>query len=117
VHQRPALQPREDRAVDGFFKFIQTKNHSAARPAQCFMVGGGDVMRDAERRRIEPGSDQPGVMRDVGHEERAAFIGDGAKALPVDRQRIGGGAGDDQLGLLRQGHSLGGVVVDLLLRS
>src|SRR5688572_13804574 len=77
------------------------------------MVRGGDEVRDADGRRIKARGDQPGVMRDVGHQQRAALVGDGAKALPVDGERIRRRAGDDELRLLRHRDLLGLIVVDL----
>ena len=34
-------------------------------------------------------SDQPGDVRDVGHEQCAAFIGDGSELVKVDSAGIG----------------------------
>jgi hypothetical protein len=66
-----------------------------------------------DRARVEPGRDQAGRMGDVGHEIRADAVRDLAEALPVDRQRIGGRPGDNELRLVAFCEVLDLLVVDL----
>ena len=42
--------------------------------------------------------DEPGDVRGVEHEQRADLVGDLAERARVDDARVGGGAGDDDLG-------------------
>ena len=58
--------------------------------------------------------DESGDVRGIDHEERAALVGDRAERLEVDDARVGGGAGDDQLGPFGQGDGAHFVVVDAL---
>ena len=64
------------------------------------MRGAGDKIGDADRAGIETRGDQTGVVRHVHEQIRADAVGDRAKALPVDHQRVSGSAGDDHLGLV-----------------
>ena len=54
-------------------------------------------------------------MGHVHHEDGTDVLGNLGKTLEVDAQAVGGGTGDDQLGLALMGLALHGVVVDFFL--
>ena len=58
--------------------------------------------------------DEPGDVRGVDHQQRAAGVGDLAEGGEVDEARVGGGSGDDQLRPLGEGEGPQLVVVDAL---
>ena len=64
--------------------------------------------------RVATGGNQAGVMRHVDPENRADFLGDLGKALEIDAQRVGRGAGDDDLRLVFAGQRFHLVVVNRL---
>ena len=100
MHQRPALQAREDRRVDLLGDVLVVgEDQAAARPAQRLVRRRGDDMGVRDRRGMDAAGDQPGEMRHVDHQVGADRIGDLAEAAEVPDARIGGAAGDDQLRL------------------
>ena len=114
VHQRTALETREDRAVDLLGVLRLAHHHPAARTAQRLVGRRGHEMAMRHRRGMKTGGDQSGDVRDVGHEERAGTVGDLAKAREVDRPAVGRGAADDQLRTVLERQALDLVVVDAL---
>ena len=118
VHQRPALQPREDRRVERASRApARPKIMPPRGPRSVLCVVRGDEVGDADRRRIEAGGDQAGVVRDVGHQQRAALVGD-VRASASSRWRASRPKRRSTMsfGLCSQREFLGCVVVDLLLR-
>mmetsp|Transcript_3360 Transcript_3360/g.10545 ORF Transcript_3360/g.10545 Transcript_3360/m.10545 type:complete len:487 (+) Transcript_3360:1887-3347(+) len=123
---RAALQTGEDGEVDALLQVVlglsplgihrtdalAIEDHGPTRPAQGLVRGGRDHVRVLEGRRDDARSHQ---ARDVGHvrqQVRARAVGHLAHALVVVQPRVGGGAGDEDLGteqLRGAGH---GVVVD-----
>ena len=81
------------------------------RAAQRLVRGRGDEVCMRNRVGVGAASDQARVVGDVDHEQRAVFTGDAAHALEVDVQRVGRGAGHDQLGLVFLGQLFDLVVV------
>ena len=112
VHQRAALQAGEDGAVDRLLVLGLHQDEAAARAAQALVGGGGDDVGMRHRVRVDAGGDQAGVVGHVDHEDRADVLRDLGEALEVDAQRIGRGAGDDQLGPVLVRLALHRVVVD-----
>ena len=101
MHQRAALQAREDRRVDLLGDVLVVgEDHAAARAAQRLVRGRGDDMGMRERRGMRAAGDQAGEMRHVDHQIGADLVGDLAEAREVPDARIGGAAGDDQLRLV-----------------
>ncbi len=81
MHQRPALQPREHRAVDLLADIlVVAEDHAAARAAQRLMRCGGDDMRMRQRARMDAAGDEPGEMRHIDHEIGADGLRDLAEA-------------------------------------
>ena len=81
VHQRAALEAREDRRVDLLGdRLVIGQHHAAARAAQRLVGGGGDDMGVAERRRMLARRDQPGEM---GHVDKQI----GADLVAMARKR------------------------------
>ena len=120
VHERPTLQPGENRRVDELGTIVRdapphTEYHSAAWTAQRLVRGRRHIIGDADRRRIQPHGHEARIVRDVGHQQRADLVCDGTKTFPVDSERVGRGASDDHLGLRFERGFLRRVVVDLLL--
>ena len=95
-------------------QLLGAEDQRAARAAQRLVRGRGDDVAVRDRGGIEAGGDQSGDVRDVGHQQRADAIGDLAEAREVERARVGGEAGDDQLGLVLLRQPLQRVVVDRL---
>jgi len=61
---------------------------------------------------IEPGGDQPGIVRNVRDQPGAGRVGYGAHAREVDLARIGGAAGEDQAWPGLTGKTVQFVIVD-----
>mmetsp|Transcript_28829 Transcript_28829/g.84506 ORF Transcript_28829/g.84506 Transcript_28829/m.84506 type:complete len:327 (+) Transcript_28829:985-1965(+) len=104
--------PREDGGVDGALKVVHNglallvggalalavKDHGPAGPAQGLVRGGGHHVRVLEGPGHRVGRDEARDVRHVREEVRAHGVGDGAHAAVVVVARVGGGAGDEQLG-------------------
>jgi hypothetical protein len=73
----------------------------------CHHVGKGHGVG------VDAAGDQAGVVGHVHHEIGADGLGDLGKALEVDAQAVGRGAGDDELGLVLMSQALHRVVIDL----
>ena len=100
MHQRAALQAREDRRVELLGeRLVVAQDQAAARAAQRLVRGGGGDMGMRHRRGMHAAGDEAGEMRHVDHEIGADAVGDLAEALEVPGARIGRAAGDDQLRL------------------
>ncbi len=117
VHVRPALHPGEHRLIDLLRELRLAENHAAARPAQRFVSGRrDDIEPGVERIRERTAGDQSADVRDVGHRQRADFIGDRTEAGIVELARIRRVAAQHDLRLhllCRLEHA---VVVDLAAR-
>ncbi len=107
MHQRAALQTREDRRVQFLGqRLVIAQDQAAARAAQRLVRGGGRDMRMRHRGGMHAAGHQPCEMRHVDHQVGADLVGDLAETLEVPGARIGRSAGDDQfwphlLGLFR----------------
>ena len=99
VHQRAALQTREDGLVDLVVhsKIVGGHDHAAARSAQCFVRGAGRHVGVRDRAHVTSGRYQAGDVRDVSQQERIYFIRDLPEFFKVDLTRVGTRAADDQL--------------------
>ncbi len=109
MHQRPALQAREDRRIQLLGDdLVVGQDQAAARTAQRLVGGGGGDVGIGHRRGMHAARDQTREVRHVDQEVRPDAVGDLAEPLEVPGPRIGRAAGDDQLrpdflGLLRHG--------------
>ena len=112
VHERPALDPGEDRLVDGLGPVAATQDDPAAGAAEGLVGRRRHEMAVGHRRRVKTRGHQPGDVGDVGHEQRTGLIGDGAQTGEIDDPRIGRGAADDELGLVLDREFAEAVVVD-----
>jgi hypothetical protein len=112
VHQRAALQAREDGAVDRLLVLRLHQDDAAARAAQALVGGRSHDVGVRHRVGVHARGDQAGVVGHVDHEDRADVLGDLGEAFEVDAQRIGRGARDDQLGHVLVRLALHRVVVD-----
>ncbi len=97
VHLRPALQAREDRAVDVARVLLRGEDERAARPAEGLVGGGGHDVADRHRVGVHTCRHEPRDVRDVRQEDRVYLIGNLPEAPEVDRARVGAGAADDDL--------------------
>jgi hypothetical protein len=93
--------------------FIRMTPPRGPRRVLCVVEVTTSAMR--HRVRVETGGDQAGVVRHVDPEDGADFLGHLGEALEVDAQRVGRGAGDDDLRLVLARQRFHLVVVDLFL--
>src|SRR5690606_2066329 len=119
VHERAALDSREDGGVDDFLVLGLHHDHTAARPAEGLVGGGGDEIGVRNGVGVDAAGDQASVVGDVDHEQRAVFVCDAGHALEVDAQGIGGRAAHDQLRLVftRQPLELVGIELFFLVQA
>ena len=112
VHQRPALHPREDGAVDRLRVLLAAEDEARARAGERLVRRRGDDVAVLDRVRMQAGRDEAGEVGHVAHQQRVDLVRDLAELGRVDRARIRGAAADDQLRpvLLRELEHL--VVVD-----
>src|SRR5918996_13331 len=97
VQERPALHPREDGLVDRLGVLLRAEDEPGARAGERLVRRRGDEVAVRHGVRVQPGGDKPGEVRHVAEEERADLVRDLAKAVGLDRARVGRGAADDQL--------------------
>ena len=117
MHQRPALNAREDGAVDFFGNgLVVHQDDAAAWATQTFVGGRGDHIRMRHGVGIDARSDQTRVVGHVHHEIGTNGFGYFGKTLKVNAQAVGRRAGDDEFGFLLMGQALHGVVVNRLVR-
>jgi hypothetical protein len=112
VHQRPALQAREDGTVDRLRVLLAAEDEAGARAGESLVRRRGDEVAVLGRVRVQPGGDEPGEMRHVAEQERADLVGDRAELPRLDRARVGRAAADDQLRPVLLGEREHLVVVD-----
>ena len=113
VHERPALHSREYRRIHRLGeRLVVRHDEPPARAAQSLVGGGGDEVAVRNGRRVETRGDEPRYVGDVGHEQRAALLGDFAHSLEVDFARIRGSPDRYELGLFGEGGLFELVVVD-----
>ena len=96
-------------------KFFPAENHAAAGAAQGLVGSGGDHVGVRHRRLMQPGRYQTGDVGHVHHEIRAHGIGHLPEFSEVDDPGIGGGTGNDDLGLAGLGGLQQRVIVDGLI--
>ena len=115
VLERAALRAREDRGVnllgDGR---IVAENDAATGPAQGLVRGGGHHVSVRHRRGVTTGCHKAGDVGHVHHEGSAVVVGNLGEALEVDNARVGGGASNDELGLVLLGLCRHVIEVDAL---
>ena len=112
MHQRAALQAREDGAVDGFLVLSLHQNNAAAWAAQAFVRGAGYDVSVRHRIRVDARSNQARVMRHVDHEDRANIFGHFGKAFKINAQAVSRGTSDDEFRLAFVRFAFHRVVVD-----
>ena len=115
VHQRPALDAREHRAIEILLVLRAAQDHAAARAAQRLVRGGGDEVGVRHRARVHVRGDQTGDVRHVGDDRRADRLADGADPLELDDARVGARADHDHLRLVLVRQPLELLVVDPLV--
>ncbi|MPL75491.1 hypothetical protein SDC9_21315 [bioreactor metagenome] len=113
MHQRAALDAREDRRVHLLGDlFVVRQDHAAARAAQRLVGGGGDHIRMREGRGVLAAGHEAREMRHVDHQPGADLVRDLAEFDEVDLPRDGRATGDDQLRLVLVGEGADLVIVE-----
>ena len=114
VHERAALDAREDGLVDDVGVFFLREDEAAARPAHRLVRGAGDEVGRSDGVGVETCGNEAGDMSDVAHEVGPDLAGDLGELGEVDLAGIGGAAGDDHFGFMLAGELPHVVVVDAL---
>lgn len=102
---RPALARGEHRVVHALLQILRRlpvlpKEYQARpRSAERLVRRRRDHVAELEGVRELARGDEPGRVRDVGHEEGAVLVGGLAQGGVVPVARVGGGAADDEAGL------------------
>ena len=112
VHQRAALHTREYSAVDLGAQSLLAENQPAAGPAQRLVRCGRDHIRIGDRAGMLAGGNQASDVRHINHEIRAYLLRNPGNPPKIDQARIGGGAGDNQLGPMLLCKRLQRLIVD-----
>ena len=115
MHERSALQSREDRGVDGLLELFSAEDQSASRAAQCLVRCRCYDVSIRYRILMQTDGNQTCDVSHVDHEQRADFIRDLLECLEIDGSRIRGSAGYDQLRLMLLRLFADIVVVDALV--
>jgi hypothetical protein len=101
MHQRAALQAREDRRIDLLGDgLVIGQHHAAARAAQGLMGGGGDNMGMAEGGGMLARRHQTGEVGHVHEQDGADFVSDLPEACEIEVARIGRSTGNDHFRLM-----------------
>ena len=79
------------------------EDDAAAWAAERLVRGRGDDMGVRDGVGVQPRGNQPGEVRHVDHEVGADLVGDLAEGREVELTRVGGPAGDDELGAVLVG--------------
>ena len=95
VHQRTALQAREDRAVNRLLMLCLHQNNAAARTTQAFVGGGCHHVSMGHRVGVDTRSNQARIVRHVHQENRAHVFRHFGKTCEVDMQTVGRSTGND----------------------
>src|SRR3954451_23569098 len=115
VDERAALNSGEERAVEVLRVLGLAEHESGARSAQCLVRRRRHEVGVRHRRRMQPGRNESGDVRDVGHHQRAALVANLADPFEVDDARIRRRAADHEPRLVLLGQPLHLVVVDQLI--
>ena len=117
VLQRAALLTGEHGAVDLLRKVGGGQDHAATRAAQRLVRGRRDDVRMRDRVGVQTRGDQAGEVGHVDHEEGTHLVGDLPEGGEVELARVGGPAGDDELGAVLVGEPADLVHVDAVVRA
>jgi len=113
VHERAALPAGEHGLVDVVGELLVAHHDPAATGADRLVRGAGDEVGDPDRRGGDAGGDEPGDVGDIGEVVGVDRIGGRLDLLPVDRARVRGVAGDDDVRLELLGRLAEPLVVDV----
>ena len=94
--------------------FCLAHDDGAARAAQGLVGGRGHDVGVGDRRRMQPGHDQPGDVGDVGELGSADLVRNLLELGEVDGARVGRGAGHDDPRLVLERERADGGVVERL---
>lgn len=90
MHEGATLCAWEDGAVDLLGEVLAVgEDETATGAAEGFVGGSGDDVCVGDGGGVNTRGDEPCDVCDVGHEECAAFIGDGAELVKVDGAWVG----------------------------
>src|SRR5690606_9866273 len=97
MYERPALNARENAAIDVLRKFFFTQDQSAAGASKRLVRGGRHVLTVRHGRGVKPGGYESRDMGNVGHDACSDAAGDLTDAGKIDGARVCRGAADEQL--------------------
>ena len=116
VHERATLEAGKHRGVDLLGDILVVgEDDAAARTAERLVRRRRHDMSVRHRRGVHATCHEACDMGHIHHQVRADAVGNGAEARPVPEARVGGAAGQDQLGLVGLGNALDLVEVDELI--
>ena len=98
VHERAALQAREDSAVDGFFVLGFHQDDAAARSAQALVGGRCHYVGVRHGVGINTCRNETCIVRHINQKNGANIFGHFGKACKVNVQTVGRCASNDELG-------------------
>ena len=84
MHQRTALDTREDGAIDLLFERALHQDQATARAAQTLVGGRGDNVRVRHRVGIDACCNQARIVGNVHHHDGAYRPCDGSEAFEID---------------------------------
>src|SRR5690625_7200943 len=98
MHERTALETREDGRVDlARDLLVIGEHHAAARTAKRLVRRGGGNVTPLQWVRMDTAGNEPGEMRHIDMEYGADLVRHLAEAREVDLARNGRTPGNDQL--------------------
>ena len=98
VHERAALQAREDSAVDGFFVLGFHQDDATARSAQALVRGGCHDVGVRYGVGINTCCNEACIVRHINQKNGANIFSNFGKACKVNVQTVGRCASNDELG-------------------
>ena len=110
--QRPALRAGENGGINLLGKLLFAQDHTAPGAPKRLMGRGAHHIGIGHGRGVEARGDQPRNMGHVHKEVGPHLMGDLCKSLKINDPWVGGGAGNDHLGLVLLCHIADLVVID-----
>ena len=112
ILQGASLSVGEDRLVEVLLELLPGQDQPASGPPQRLVGSAGDHVGIGHRTGMGLPRHQTDEVGGVHHEDRADLVGDLPEALIVEGPRVGGVAGEDDLGLVLFGQPADLVHVD-----
>ena len=112
VHQRAALNPREDIAVEFLGVLFPAEDHAATRAAQGFVGSCGHILGIWNRIGVNASRHQTGNVGHIDHDHCSDLIGHLAESFEIDGTGISTRADHDHLRPVFFGKSFDLIVID-----